>query len=82
MLYLVEFFISLLINLYRCYSLLHVTQDHVQVLIVGLRQTTNQRYEIGGAQTKVCKSVRNTPEAKKLLIYEKFSTLNFLFWAV
>lgn len=41
--YLVQFFISLLVNLHRRHRLLNVTQDHVQVLIVGLEQTTKNK---------------------------------------
>lgn len=52
MLYLVEFFICLLINLHRRYRLLHITQDHVQVLIVGLGQTKSKKDELGEVHTK------------------------------
>lgn len=35
--YLVELLVRLLVDLHRRHRLLHVTQDHVQVLIVGLQ---------------------------------------------
>lgn len=47
MLYLVEFFVRLLVDLHRRHRLLHVTQDHVEVLIVGLGHTnTPKKYEL------------------------------------
>lgn len=46
MLYLVEFFVRLLVDLHRRHRLLHVTQDHVEVLIVRLGHTNTQKYEL------------------------------------
>lgn len=52
--YLVQFFIRLLVDLHRRHRLLHVTEDHVQVLIVSLGQTHHRTCELGEKPTRDC----------------------------